>query len=212
MTEVIMECLSCCMGYDGDTDETGSWSEPRSEGIRLHIMTGRRLLISLQITNLNTTVQELISKINAESRLGFPQLERKLKYGELYLEDEHTLDYYNIKTNSIINLCEVIRGGSEFFQLVSKCPGCSGVGSCDLLMRCGEIFYIKDAAEDAWSALCNTFNIKGSVIKMIKENSDSPAVRCADVVHRLLHADHSITWNNIKIQLGQHYPHLVEEM
>ena len=103
-------------------------------------------------------------------------------------------------------------GGSNFCDLVSECPGCPGISSCDILIRCMEISYIYNASNDAWSALCDIFNIKRNVIKIIRENSDSPAVRCADVVHRLFHADHTLTWNNIKLKLKQRYLHLVEEM
>ena len=47
---------------------------------------------------------------------------------------------------------------------------------------------------------------------LITENSESAAIRCADVVHHVFHVDPTLTWDNIKRKLAQSYPHLAERM
>ena len=147
-------------------------------------------------------------------KFGVPEDRQRLICGPRELHDKHTLHYYNIRNDNQLSLHLVSKviGGSNFYDLVSECPGCPGIGSCAMLIKCEEISHIENASNNAWSALCNTFNIKESVIKIIAENSDSPAVRCADTVHRLFHADRTLTWNNIKVKLEQCNLHLTEEI
>ena len=133
-------------------------------------------------------------------------------YGCQILDDKHTLYYYNIESDSTIHLVIRLPGGNPS-DLLSECPGCPGIMDCEILKMCWDISGIlTKKSKDAWSVLCYTFNVKRNVIKKIEKSSESPASRCADVVHHLFHADPILTWDNIKRKLAQSYPHLAEQM
>ena len=106
-----------------------------------------------------------------------------------------------------------VLGAGNLSDLLPECPGCPGIRDCGMLEMCWEISHrLTNTSDDAWSVLCDTFNVKRNVIKKIKKNPESPTIRCADVVHHLFHADPILTWDNIKKKLAQSYPHLAEQM
>jgi len=63
---------------------------------------------------------------------------------------------------------------------------------------------------DAYSVICETFNM-GPVIKAkIEDNSEDPTHRLADVLHHLYHSDNSITWEKFVPQIITIDEHLAE--
>ena len=134
---------------------------------------------------------------------------QRLIYRGQQLHDKHTLYYYNIKPDSTIHMVIRYQGGGDPSHQLSECLGCPGISDCEMLKMCWEISCILiKTSEDAWSELCDTFNVKRNVMKIITENSESAAIRCADVVHHVFHVDPTLTWDNIKRKLAQSYPYL----
>ena len=163
----------------------------------------------------STTVSVLKDYIH--DNLHIPRHEMKLVYGHHLLDDKHTLYYYNIEPDSVIHMVVRVPGGGNPYHLLSECPGCPGIRDCKMLKMCWDYAHILTRrSEDAWSVLCDIFNVERNVMKIIKENSESPGIRCTDIFHHLFHhlfhADPVLTLHNIKRKLTQSYPHLAEQM
>ena len=87
------------------------------------------------------------------------------------------------------------------YDLISSCPECTKDShECNIVKYCEDNMPLEDVAEHAWSALCDAFHtdISREIKKEIEMNSDSATVRCADVIHRLCHANPALTWSTIK--------------
>ena len=88
------------------TPEQGSGKVPLYFPITIKTLTGQNIIFDV---NPTTTILEVKEKINV--RQGIPLDQQRLLFNEIILEDDKTLDYYNIKENSIIYLLLKIRGG-----------------------------------------------------------------------------------------------------
>jgi len=63
---------------------------------------------------------------------------------------------------------------------------------------------------DAYSVICETFNMGPLIKTKIEDNSEDPNHRLADVLHHLYHSDNSITWGRIITQIIMIDDHLAE--
>lgn len=179
-----------------------------SKNVCILTLTGK---FTLKVEALDT-VADLKDKIFDEEGT-LPDRQRLVLDGRIMLEDERTLGYYNIGEGAQIMVIKRLPGGSGTYDLVSNCLKCPGKMHCKIYSDHNWIKgFVHNADEGTWVALCDTFGISKSVMEIIKDNSVSPAVRCADVIHRLYHEDPTISWSTIKTKLNLRYPDLATKI
>jgi len=112
----------------------------------------------------------------------------------------------------------VTAGGPNFTLMLSQFDDCVHQSECyfnrdqqshDLVDK-DRWRTITHERPDAYSVICEAFNM-GPVIKAkIEDNSADPTHRFSDVLHHLYHSDNSIMWEKITTQIITIDEHLAE--
>lgn len=79
----------------------------KSIEVKVKCCSGNGVAINIKI-DVNNTVYDLKSKIDA--RQGVPPDQQRLLFGHKILEDDHTLNNYNIKNGSVLVMMLHLRG------------------------------------------------------------------------------------------------------
>lgn len=126
-------------------------------------------------------------------------------------------DMYNDCT--LVALCRVSGGGCNFTELLSKCEDCKDPGGC-VFNQDGIAFgygYHELVNKEMWKAITSqrteAYSVIGTLFGLgysqkvkVREMSEEPSTRLADVLHLLYHEDKYLTWERI-IQLLTHEEH-----
>ena len=144
------------------------------------------------------TVGDLFSRVGVK----FCTKPKRLIYDNKEICNYSTTSCKTLKDVGIYHgtyLCLVVRtigGGGYMVESFSSCDECLSEHSCQFtrLEQCAPdaISELIKKREDAYLILCQKFNFSTEVIRAIEDNSESNAVRLADVLHRIYHKDPSI--------------------
>ena len=142
--------------------------------------------------NRNDTIKSV--KIKIEHKSPVPVADQRLICFTTVLDDHMSLADYGIQPDSTLHIVTHVPGGGTIYDCVSDCPECPGKSCCEIFdMICLNKPF---ASEDTWIALCDAFNVSKAIRKIVKENSECPKVRCADIIHRLHHADPTLKFRS----------------
>lgn len=167
--------------------------------IFIKILTGETIYLEV---DPEETIETVKTKI--ESKTGVPATEQILVATCRCIEDCKSVADCGIQRDEIVHLLKRVPGGGSAYDCISDCPACPGKSCCEILRdRYWDDEYAvpENVSEDAWIALCDAFNISKEVRKIIKQNSESADVRCADVIHRLRHADPTLDSGTVEVYI-----------
>ena len=130
----------------------------------------------------------------------------ELSFSTTIISDNH---YYYYKTIEDAGFYDGVRayvfistyGGGYMVESFSSCDECLSKYSCQFTTSklCNPVYIQKliERKNNAYLILCRYYKFSDEVIRAIENNSESNAVRLADILHRIYHKDPSITLANV---------------
>ena len=162
----------------------------------------------------NTTVDKLYSMVADHYKISVKHVMLMVNNAQILLSDNselHELFYYPIILFRELVFSTIHSGAVS--RILPKFRDCIDPADCELAKNVSDDPIIREMVgvrNDIWETIIKVFNITDEVRKEIDENSEDDHIRCMDVMHRMYHHDHDLTWEFVEIQVRREDPRLAD--
>ena len=162
----------------------------------------RTYLFNLPATATAGDLFSCIRKLNIQGKAPITLMRGTKRIYENDTLSCETLKDLGIGNATVLHSIErTVGGGGYIVDSFSSCDECLLKYSCQFTRskQCtpDAISKLIEKRENAYLILCQKFNISNEVIRAIEDNTESNAVRLADVLHHIYHKDPSITLQQV---------------